>query len=200
MQVPPWTTDLLGTINNVENTVAGPRSEWDILFLGGIAVLGVVKVRARIDTGTDVQKARGQKRASVVDNGSAPVAFTITIEIQSGEITAFARDIVPLIRPKTKTQGQPRLKIRHPEAAIWGVGIVKVTNVTSDHPASGGTKIVTLDVIEDVPPAPNKPNNKLSNKPAPTTPDAAIAANSGNDATVTKDLRASEDAAQQPTP
>lgn len=191
MQVPEWTTDLFSNLENFKNTVEGDRSQWDTLFLNKTAVLGVVQVTAKIDTGTDVQKAKGQKRASVVDNGSSPVKFTIRIEMQPGEITAFARDIVPLVRPKTKTTGQPRLKIVHPEAALWGVGLVKVTNVTSAPPTSGGTKIITLDVIEDVPPAPNKPNNNTVPKAQPKSAEervGEVAENQRENAKVTEQI------------
>jgi hypothetical protein len=172
--VAQWTEDLLGTVENFEANVPGRGSPWDVLFLNNEAVLGVSKVSAKIDTGTDVQKAKGQKRARVVDNGSAPVKFTISIELQSGEINAFARDIVPLIRPKSKTEGQPRLKVSHPEFALWGVFIVKVTNVTSEPPRSGGTKIITIDVIEDVPPEKNKKNNKVKGSAPEKEPEASV--------------------------
>ena len=177
-----WSYDLISDIDNFQRTVEGPRTPWDTLILNGLAVSGVVRVTASIDTGTESQKAKGSKRAYIVDNGSNPVKFSISIELQPGELPEFYKSTVPLLRPSTKDGGQPRLKIQHPEAALWGVRIIKVTDIQSAPPVSGGTKTITIKAMEDVGSRPNKKKNKvkverdLSRDPRP-------------DANLTRDLK-----------
>lgn len=160
-----WTYDLYSEVDNVQNTVEGPRSEWDTVILNNLPVIGVAKVSASVDTGLDTQKAKGAKRAYIVDNGSSPIKFTITVELQPGELAEFARSTVPIIRPPSKNGGQPKVQISHPEAALWGVSSIKITSVNSSPPASGGTKTIVIKAVEDVGFAPvkkKKPAKKLS--------------------------------------
>lgn len=164
-----WTYDLYSDIDNFKRTVEGDRSLWDIVYLNDVTVIAVASVTARINTGVDVQKAKNGKRGRAINNGSMPVELTIKLEMQPGEWPIFVRDIVPMIRPSTKNGGQPRLKIKHPEAQAWGVNLIKVMDVDSPPPRSGGTKTVTIKAVEDANPTPVKRDDQVS-KRKPFTP------------------------------
>ena len=176
-----WTYDLFSDVDNFERTVEGPRSEWDTLILNGLAVPGVVTVTASVDTGMDTQKAKNAKRAYIVNNGSNPVKFSFTLKLQPGELAEFSRSTLPLLRPPTKSGQQEKLRIYHPEAALWGVTTIRVTSVNSSPPVSGGLKTITWKAVEDVGFAPVKKKSK----PVPTE------AENGDirDALLTVDLR-----------
>ena len=134
-----------------ENVGVGPGIEispWDYVVIGGEVAPGVVQVTVNADMGLDVQKAKGNKRATIQDNGDPPAKVKIVFFLQGGDIEEFRDFIIPLLRPRNATGGRPPLEIEHPECELWGISRIIIGDIRSEPPKPGGQKIITVDALE----------------------------------------------------
>jgi hypothetical protein len=126
--------------------------EWETLVLGGKTVPGVAELTPTIPDGVDVQKPKGAKKATAVDNGDPPVEFDCTVTIWNAEqLNAFKVDIMPILKPRTKKGARSPLQIEHPMAALCDVTAVMVREVRFDPPRSGANLAVTIKLTEWTP-------------------------------------------------
>lgn len=137
-------------------------TSWDKVFLGGDIVPGVAKVSVRKKSGLDIQKPKGGKRASIVDNGDPLAKVTIRLEMFADEYKEFRDFILPIIAPKNKSGGREPLEIGHPHAQMYGINTVAIEDIDAPAPESGSTVKVTITAVEWAPaPAKVKTTGKV---------------------------------------
>lgn len=145
MAIPDWTRE----------------PDWDQLYLGGMRVPGVARVQVKLPSGLDIQKPKGGKRATIRDDGDPPAQLDIEIELQPHEMAEF-EGLIPFFRARSKN-GRAPLEIAHPNAALWGIGVITIGEIDSPMPRSGGTKLISMKAHEWAPApvavkkAPDKP-------------------------------------------
>ncbi len=124
--------------------------DWDVLRLGGLRIPGVAKVSADLDSGLDVKKPKGGKKATIKDEGDPPGKLKVELTMTHADVVAFA-EIVPVLRAVTKDGARDPLKCEHPEAYLWGIHNVTVGPIQSESPAPGGRKRISFELIEWAP-------------------------------------------------
>jgi hypothetical protein len=137
--------------------------DWDVLYLAGVRIAGVARVTFSGESGLDIQKPKGGRRATMKDDGDPPGKLEVELQLLPEDMEAFEQQI-PLLRPTSKNGARDPLEIGHPEARLWGIHVVTIGPINSSHPESGGVKIVTFTAYEWAPaPAPVK---KAATKPS----------------------------------
>jgi hypothetical protein len=131
--------------------------DWDVLRLGGQVVPGIARVDVDLGSGLDVKKPKGGSGATIHDQGTPPATLKITVELhhegmgQQNEVEEFQSKIIPLLRPRSRNGARDPLEIQHPQAALWGVHVVTIGDISSPMPGRGGTYIVSFTAIEWAP-------------------------------------------------
>ena len=127
------------------------RSAWDILYLGLITAPGVATVEPQIDTGLDVQKAKGTKGSFVGDDGRQPIKISVTLTIVPSEWLEWVNFSQQLLLPPNATDGAPIVLISHPSLEPYGIGHVKCSRIRPSHPNPDGTMTIRFDLVEYIP-------------------------------------------------
>lgn len=123
--------------------------DWEILHLGGIRMPGVARVEVDMPTGVDIQKARGKKKARLVDRGVEPAKLSIELELMPDELDELA-ECLNTLRPRARSAGQKYLTIYHPAAGFFGINQVMIGDMGAPHPVPGGTFLFRFEAIEHV--------------------------------------------------
>lgn len=140
---------------------AGITGEWDTVKLGGALLPGVCSVSAKIPESMDRRKGHGKKRSTPIDDGDKPMEFSVRLEILPEHFEVFRTETAPLLRSADKATGRAPLEFLHPMAELWGVSVVLIGSINVEAPKSGGTMVVSLELVEWVPaPAPVKTSSK----------------------------------------
>lgn len=141
-----WT----GGLRNSDGTPQSVNgsSEWDYVVFAGDVCPGVAKVTARVPSAWDKQKAKGKKRARMVDNGDQLIEFTIDLTLQPSDFEAFRDFIIPVLRPPSKTGGRAPMTFEHPLAQMWKVNLVTIGDIETPTPGAGGTMSVQIKATE----------------------------------------------------
>jgi hypothetical protein len=145
MLVPDWTKD----------------ESWEILYLSGKRMPGVARVEIQLPSGLEVHKPRGGKKARIKDIGVPPAEIDIELELLPAEMPALQR-VIDLLRPRAASGACKPLEIAHPNAAMWGINIIKIRDIGSPQPGPGGSFTLKLSAYEhvDAPKAVKKPAEK----------------------------------------
>lgn len=122
---------------------------WEVVYLGGKRMPGVASVEISMPSGLDVQKGTDKKRARVVDRGSHAARVEIALILLPEEM-ADLEAVLPTLRPRGATQAHPALEIAHPNAKLWGVNVVKIAEIDSPMPSTGGTYVLKVKAIEHI--------------------------------------------------
>lgn len=146
-----WCLDLDSLPQNIGIGPGITKGPWDYVVLGGQVVPGVARVTVDSGSGLDVQKPKGGKKATIVDNGDPPAKVTIELELLPGDVEEFRDFIIPILRPRGKNSGRAPLEIQHPNCEMWGIGIIAVDTIKSPPPKSGGTMTLTINAYEWAP-------------------------------------------------
>lgn len=111
-------------------------AEWDFVQLGGVFLPGVCTVSRFADgVDIDVQKRRRKEKARLRDNGIAPCAFVISVELTGAEWQAWC-DVLPTIKPRRPGAVRTPLKIVHPLPNLHGVNDVYVREIEYEEPTA----------------------------------------------------------------
>lgn len=145
---------------------------WDTCILGGKQLPGVVRVSVSLPSGLDVQKPKGGKQATIVDDGDPPADVDIEIEITEDDIPAF-RSCIPVLRARSKNGARDPLAIVHPNTAMWGITSITVGDIESPPPSPGGSQVIRVRAVEWAP-APTKVR-KPKDKPKEAEDDSSWA-------------------------
>jgi hypothetical protein len=141
-------------------------TDWDRVKLGGKVIPGVVHVSVKLPSCLDKRKGHGRKRSKPKDKGQPSAEVKLKIRLGAGDIQAFEQDIVPLLKPPSKTKPQDPLTIVSRECAVWGINLVNVDSIDSKPPEPGGPKWVEVGLAEyeAEPAALAKPKDKPKDK------------------------------------
>lgn len=138
-------------INTDENNLGGKPSDWDKVKIGGVDWPGVAQVTFTAPPGLDIQKPKGGKRATVIDNGDPPIEINIKLTLLPEDFDDFQKNCIPIIRNRSKTKGRDPLDFVHPQGQLWGVQNIIIGNCTTPPPEPGGAMIVSIKAYEWVP-------------------------------------------------
>lgn len=151
--------------NDISETGKKPPSEWDQIYLADKLCPGIAKVRVVMPDDLDVQKAKGAKRSTVKDNGDKLVTVSISLELLPSEFEAFAFQVLPTLRPRSKSGGRDPVTVYHPATFAASVDRLIIRPITLNPPESGGTMKVQIEALEwTEAPAPVKTTGKTSGK------------------------------------
>ncbi len=147
-----------------------PGGEWDVLYLSlpgetdTRPLPGVARVDVRRASGLDVNKPRGAKKARVVDVGVHPAELDVELVMTADDLPLL-KALLPRLSPRSANGGLQPLGIVHPNAALWGVNAVLVSEVSSPTPRANGIFALRLKLIEHVeqPKKVKKPNQAAKN-------------------------------------
>ena len=118
-----WASNLQTLERNLKDGSGSPsprKGPWDYIVIGGEVCPGVAQVSVKSASGLDVQKPKGGKRASIVDNGDPLLTITIKIELMPDELQEFRDFILPILRPPGKRRGRAPLEFSHPMGELLG--------------------------------------------------------------------------------
>lgn len=140
----------------------GVSQEWDVLILGGVRMPGVARVKVKLPSGLDVRKPKGGKKGRVRDGGVQPARVDIELELFADEMGEL-QQVIPKLRPRAVGAPQEALSISHPNCRLWSINLVKIGDIGSPMPKTGGTFTLDISAVEHVPqPAKVKPAKKTS--------------------------------------
>lgn len=123
-------------------------AQWDAVQLAGTFLPGVATVSRFADgLDIDVQKKRKKEKARLRDNGIAPCAFLIKVELTAADWPAWVK-VLPLIKPRRPGAVRAPMKIVHPLPNIHGVEDVYVKEIEYDEPTARKGLVVTIHVGE----------------------------------------------------
>jgi hypothetical protein len=123
-------------------------AQWDTVQLGGVFLPGVATVSRFADgVDVDVQKKRKKEKARLRDNGVAPCAFVITVELTAADWQAWVKTL-PSIKPRRPGAIRTPLKIVHPLPNLHGVEDVYVKEIEYDEPTARKGLVVKIKVGE----------------------------------------------------
>ncbi|MFO7179582.1 MAG: hypothetical protein DIU78_012870 [Pseudomonadota bacterium] len=135
-------------------------TEWDTLYLGGAAVpCAVAQVEVKLPSGLDIKKSKGRKKATLTDDGDPPAKVRVKFFLLPRHLEAFKTQVIPLLRPRGKSEARPPVEIGHPNTAFWGITAITPGELTSPMPARGGMWVVEAELVEwcPAPPVVKKP-------------------------------------------
>jgi hypothetical protein len=166
-----WAANIHTLERNVADGIAPntpAASVWDRVGFGEEHIVspGVAKVTVTSRSNLDVQKPKGGKRATVVDQGDPPLEFSIEIVLLPDEMEDFCFHVLPILRPRSAKGARQALRFHHPTTFYWCVQDIIVDSIDMSHPEPGGTVTVRVKAIEWFPEP--KPVKKTVKKPAPT--------------------------------
>jgi hypothetical protein len=169
-----WARGLDSLPENIGKNPGITKGPWDYVVLGGQVVPGVAIVDVSMGTGLDIQKPKGGKRATIVDDGDPPAEVEIKLLLQSDDMEAFRDFIMPILREPGKNGGRQPLEISHPNCELWGIDTIAVGNISSPSPQSGGLMTITINATEWVAaPEPVKAPTKVLTNDGAETPYAS---------------------------
>lgn len=137
---------------------------WETLYLAGKRMPGVARVDITLPSGLEVQKARGKKKARIRDAGVPSADVSIELELLPEEMADLER-VVNTLRPRSTGGPHQALEIGHPNAAMWGVNLVKIKSIGSPTPSPGGSFTLKISAIEHTD-TPTKVKKPKTTKPA----------------------------------
>jgi hypothetical protein len=139
--------------------------EWDTFYLAGRPLAGVARVDVNLDSGLDVQKPKGGKKAAIRDQGTPPAEIKVELELTHAQLETLEAQ-VNLLRPRAVKGVREPLEASHPNLKLWGINIVTVGKISSPTPRAGGSFTVTIDMVEWVktPKKQNKPKETKINE------------------------------------
>lgn len=168
-----WAKNLHTLQTNIDSGQSGTptRSAWDTIKLGGSVCPGIARVTIKVGSGLDIQKPKGNKGATITDNGDPPLGIVIELELQPDEMDDFVREILPGLRPPGRNGGRSPLTIEHPMAAIVNVTAIVVGPFDIPQPRSGETMKIRFDCYEHKnAPVPVKTKKKIQDGTAARLP------------------------------
>lgn len=168
-----WAKNLHTLQTNVDSGQGGTpqKSEWDYVILGGYICPGIARVTVKVGSGLDVQKPKGNKGATITDNGDPPLGVTIEIELQPDEFGTFVQYILPTLRPPGRNGGRAPLKVGHPLLAAVNIDSIVVGPFDLKQPKSGETMKISLDCHQHMDaPRPVKVKKKIQDGVAARLP------------------------------
>ncbi|MCL2777717.1 MAG: hypothetical protein FWD73_06905 [Polyangiaceae bacterium] len=140
----------MSAVNPIDN-----EDLYDTLLLGGVRSPGIVKLSGHDRmVGWDVQKAKGQKGASMTRTSEDPIAFTASFFLADIDDIEAWPAFLDVINSTVSGPTPKALDIYHPDLAEQYIkSVVKNGTVGTAHDGKGGqTKAVKL--IEYFPPKP----------------------------------------------
>ncbi len=136
---------------------------WDFCQLGGVFLPGVCTVtRFKDGLDIDVQKKRKKEKARLRDNGIAPCAFHIKVELTAKYWSQWVA-VLPTIKPRRPGAVRSPLKIVHPLPNLHGIENVYVHEIEYSEATARAGMVITILVGEwfeeekDAPPTNKKP-------------------------------------------
>lgn len=143
--------------------------DWERLKIDGRdLVCAMVNVVVRLDSGVDVKKAKGKKKARVTDDGEPPAEIDIEILLKPEHLPGFAA-FRNVFRPRAKSAAREPIQFAHPNTEFWGITAVTIKTVDSPMPEPGGLWRVSAKAIEwAAEPSEVTPKKPGEQKPADT--------------------------------
>ncbi len=123
-------------------------SSWDVCQLGSEFLPGVVTIEDfEYGVDIDVQKKRKKEKCKIRDNGLAPCAFTIKVEI-TAELWPQWLKVLPAIQPRREGAIRKPMAIVHPLPNSHNVKDVYVHKIKIDPPSARTGMVITIKVAE----------------------------------------------------
>lgn len=123
-------------------------STWDQVQLGDVILPGVCTVDDfEYGVDIDVQKRRKKEKARLRDNGLAPCAFNIQVELTGGQWHEWLK-ILPKIQPRREGAVRTPLAITHPLVNAHGVRDIYVHKIKVGAPSARDGMKITIRVAE----------------------------------------------------
>lgn len=123
-------------------------SSWDICQLGEIFLPGVITIEDfEYGQDIDVQKRRKKEKPRIRDNGLAPCAFTIKVELRAAQWIEW-QAALPRIQPRREGAVRSPLAIVHPLPNAYGVSSIYIHKIKTDPPSARKGMVVMIRVAE----------------------------------------------------
>jgi hypothetical protein len=135
---------------NSETIINGEQSgsTWDICQLGSVFLPGVVTIdNFEYGIDIDIQKRRKKEKCRIRDNGLAPCAFDIKIELRGSQWGEWQR-ILPAIQPRREGAIRTPMPIVHPLPNAYGVRDIYVHKIKTEAPSARKGMCITIRVAE----------------------------------------------------
>jgi hypothetical protein len=126
------------------------EGEWDLTWLNGIPVPGVVIVDVDLTADTDQQKATGRRKARTRDKGDKPHQVGIEITLSPEELEDF-EPLIAVLDPGRRKGVRDPVYIENANANLWGVNTINIKKIKSPSPRDGGFWVVSIDAEEWTP-------------------------------------------------
>lgn len=123
-------------------------SSWDICQLGEVFLPGVITIDDfEYGQDIDVQKRRKKEKPRIRDNGLAPCAFNIIVEINAAQWPEWLA-VLPKIQPRREGAVRSPLAIVHPLVNAHNVTTVYVHKIKIPAPSARDGMKITIRVAE----------------------------------------------------
>ena len=123
-------------------------TSWDICQLGDVFLPGVITIEDfEYGVDIDIQKKRKKEKCRIRDNGLAPCAFSIKIELRGSQWADWQK-VLPSIQPRREGAVRAPMPIVHPLPNAYGVRDIYVHKIKTDPPSARKGMIITIKVAE----------------------------------------------------
>ncbi len=123
-------------------------STWDQVQLGEVILPGVCTIDDfEYGNDVDVQKRRKKEKAKLRDNGIAPCAFSIVVEINGAQWHEWLK-VLPKIQPRREGAVRTPMNIVHPLVNAHGVKEIYVHKIKVAPPSARDGMKITIRVGE----------------------------------------------------
>jgi hypothetical protein len=140
------TESWVGAETFIDGQYAG--SSWDICQLGEIYLPGVITIEDfEYGQDIDVQKRRKKEKPRIRDNGLAPCAFTIKVELRASQWIEWQKKL-PHIQPRREGAVRTPLAIVHPLPNTYGVNSIYIHKIKTEAPSARKGMVITIRVAE----------------------------------------------------
>lgn len=133
-----------------ETVINGEQSgsSWDICQLGQIFLPGVITIEDfEYGLDIDIQKRRKKEKPRLRDNGIAPCAFSIKMELRGSQWGEWQQKLA-IIQPRRPGALRSPMPIVHPLPNAYGVRDIYIHKIKNDPPSARKGMVVTIRVAE----------------------------------------------------
>lgn len=127
---------------------------WEVVFLAGVPVPGLCKVKAAPTIKFDKKKPTGENGLTITGQGYLPGPVEIEVMIWTAQQWTFFQEIADLIWVQPKRGGfRTAIDIRYPGTDLWKITsvVVEGVSVPEDGPVPQ-SKVIKIKAFEFLPP------------------------------------------------
>lgn len=123
-------------------------NSWNICQLGEVFLPGVITIEDfEYGQDIDIQKRRKKEKPRIRDNGLAPCAFTIKVELRAAQWPEWQR-VLPSIQPRREGAVRVPLAISHPLPNSHGVQNIYIHKIKVEPPSARKGMVIMIRVAE----------------------------------------------------